>query len=560
MADGEEEVGDLAAEDLRAVVRIGLERGAFLLTAGEVVVARRILGLGEAAAAVFARLTSRVPTVFEVATLQVPGVDVPAALDELDRVGLVDGLVPWRARAERLTVDRLREVAARLGLATSGGPKAAWVARVGAARGWSESRWIRVRHRELLRRLERWAFLRRHPDRRTLVVERLGHVVWPRYALTSGPGPHVDRRALLRWERLVDRPLDPDEAIEALRRGDGRAAGRLDLGHRLAAALADHARAAERETPEAAVATYDALAACGQPADPVRHARALELARRPHDALALLRAALERTTGPERLAIHRSGRRLARSLGAGWAPDPPLRAPARRVLRLPGADPAGGRPHYRVADAEAAVEGAVVAWLATAGRRALHVESSLWTTILALLLADEVLFLPIPGALPTRFLAGPLDLGTPAFATRRRAHLDRLLAAVRAGEAPGRLADAYPRWRGVRLAGARWDLDSPDLVAVAQGLGGPALAALIGILLDRGWAAARGLPDLVVLPGPAIRLPDAVPSSLGPGLHLIELKGPGDAVRDEQTQWFHDLGSLGAPIALWEVRKLPGTG
>lgn len=552
---------DLAAEDLRAVVRIGLERGAALLTAGELRVARRILALSEPAASVYARLTARVPAAFEVATLTVPGVpDLAAPLAELDREGLIDGLVTWPERAARLSVERLRAIATRLALPGRGGPKAAWVARVGAARGWSDGPWIRVRHRELIRRLERWAFLKRHPDRSALVVERLGHVTWPQYALTEGPGPHADRRALLRWERLLHGPITPEVALEALRLGHARAAGRLDLGRRLATALADHARAAERDDLPGALATYEALVACGHPADPVRHARALERVGRPRDALDLLRRALEASSGPERLAVHRSGRRLARSLGAGWAPDAPLRAPDRRVLRLPATERRGARPTYEVQGTEAAVEGAVVAWLAAAGRRSLHVENSLWTTVLTLLLADDVLFLPVPGALPTRWLSGPLDLGTPAFATRRREAVDRRLAAIAAGEGPQRLAEAHARWHGVRLAGVHWELGAPDLVAVASGLGGPALAALLGILLDRGWAAARGLPDLVILPGPAVRLPDAVPSHLGPGLHLVEIKGPGDAVRDEQAVWFHELGSLGAPIALWEVRKLARSG
>ncbi|MBW1877749.1 MAG: VRR-NUC domain-containing protein [Deltaproteobacteria bacterium] len=76
---------------------------------------------------------------------------------------------------------------------------------------------------------------------------------------------------------------------------------------------------------------------------------------------------------------------------------------------------------------------------------------------------------------------------------------------------------------------------------------------ILETLLREGWRAARGLPDLVVLPGPRIRLPGAMPSRLGEGLVLAEVKGPTDSVRDEQAAWFDRLLGAGAKVELWQV-------
>ena len=65
----------------------------------------------------------------------------------------------------------------------------------------------------------------------------------------------------------------------------------------------------------------------------------------------------------------------------------------------------------------------------------------------------------------------------------------------------------------------------------------------------------RGLPDLVVLPGPERALPDALPASLSPELVLVEVKGPTDSQRDSQRIWFDRLLGLGLRVELWWVER-----
>jgi hypothetical protein len=196
--------------------------------------------------------------------------------------------------------------------------------------------------------------------------------------------------------------------------------------------------------------------------------------------------------------------------------------------------------------------------LAAVGRAALFAEGELWRTLLALLFAD-LMFLPVEGQLPVPFLSGPLDFGTPAFASRRRAEVDAVWREIEAGGAAARVASAWDRWAGVRLRGARWEVaDREVMCAVAAAMPGAALRRVLEPLLHGGSRAARGLPDLVVLPGALAQLPDALPSVIRPSLLLVELKTEHDQLRDEQAVWHDRLIEAGVRVELWEVTTRPG--
>lgn len=548
---------DPAVADLRHVLTLGLERGGRLLSAGEHAVVRRLLALDGEAARLYALLSQRAGPAWPLDGLAPPGVEDPLrAAERLVADDLADHLVPWSVRAELLPRRELAAACKRLDLPV-GGRRAELVERLRDLKGWRPGRWLRLRHTGLLRRLERFAFLRKHPDRSVLVVERLGHVRWPGYTPTAGPDLFAGRRALLAWEALLDQ-TDPDAIVEGVKHGAHRGPGRLDLGRTLGRALVEHARQLEREgcLQEARARYLQAEALLGV-AEPVRVARTLELEGLREEALAHLLQARQ-TAGPaEALAIARAGRRLAASLRRAWPPDPPLRTPPVRRFSLPAGPMVGQRPGYAMGEDVVPVEEATVRWLEQHGRRALHVEGALWTTLFALLFA-EAWFLQVPGALPVRFLDAPLDLGTPAFRERRRETVDRILQALHEGEGTRRLAQAWERLHGTRLAGVSWQLAPLEvLLEVTDGLGGSGLARVMEALLDGGRAGAGGLPDLVVLPGAEVRLDGSHPSKLGSGLLLAEVKGPGDTLRDAQAVWLHRLLQAGVPAELWEVGRSP---
>jgi hypothetical protein len=551
--------GALALADLRDGVEIGLLRGESLLTTGERRVAARIAALTGMAGELYARLVGRKPKVFAIDVLEHDYGDLGDAIRTLTALGLVDGLVSWAQRAEASTVDALREGCGRCGLSTRGA-RPALVQRLRGQVGWSSRVWLRVRHRGLLRRLWIFATLSRREARsREAVLERIGVRRWPDYALTSPPGAAVplwfaDREELLAWEQLDPEAMDADAALDALGRARPLARG-LDVRRALRDRVLALALIAERDRqPAVAVQWYDRMAELGwlSAEGEVRRALAREASGDRAAAFDRLAAALATSTGPRRLALLRTLRRLGRDLRRGVPPDPPLRRPPERELRLSAA-PGDLRPRYKVNGQTLAVEDAVIARLDAIGRRALHAEGALWTTLFALILAD-LYFLPIAGALPVPRLAGPLDLGTPSFADARAPQLTARLAEVAAGQAAGIVAAADTRWRGVELAGASWSFSSSDLVIVATAMPGPALASLLRAIATRGWSAASGLPDLVVLPGPEVSVPSSFPSRLSSGMVLAECKGPTDAVRDAQAWWFDALLGWRVSVELWWVR------
>jgi hypothetical protein len=547
---------DLAVDDLREIIDIARDRGGDLLTAGECVILDRIRSLDGPAARLYARLTTRRPTVFRTQAVTCAGVeDIDSAVEDLLDLDLADRLVPWDRRAEALTLSDLKDGLRRLSLPVSG-RRDALIARLRGRTHWQPDAWFRIRHRGLLARLESWYFLRPSRDRSTLVVERLGHITWPSYRLTPGHAVFRRRADLLRWETLRRPDRTVEDALEGLRSGAYRAPGALNLGRRLKRTLLEAARGLESDAPAEAREIYLKL---GE--DPLlraelapRVARTLETEARAKDALAHLLQCLGEATGAERIAIQRSGRRIARTLRQGWPPDPPLRRPATRQLTLQAAPRTGSRPRYRVEGQDHTVEQAVCTLLHRVGRRAIHGEGALWSTLFALLFAD-CYFLDIDGALPCRFLSGPLDLGTPAFRARREEAVADVLNGVLQGQVAHRLKDADQRFRGQRLSGAQWSLGSAQtLIDVATGIAPSTLVEILEQILASGRRATRGLPDLAVLPGGACQLSRAFPRRLSESLLLVEVKGPGDSLRDAQSLWLDRLLKSGTHVEIWEVK------
>lgn len=548
------EPDDWPLHDLLEAVALGRARGDHLLTAGERAVLDRLGALEGDAGVVYARLVARKPLAFPLDELTVSGVDDPLpAVEALEALGLVDRLVPWALRAELSPARRLKEGARRLGL-PRGGRWRELVDRLAPHRHWDPSPWIRPRHRGLVRRLQRWATLRAWPRPEEAVLERMEVRRWPRYALTQGPALHPHRAALLAWEQLhgalTAGTLGVGAALHALEGGHGRAPARLDLTRSLREALVAHARAQEREAPEGALALYTRLAPLAAPGTlAFRHARTLEALGRPEAAFAHLEAARPLAVPSERAALLRAARRLGRALGRGVAPDPPLRAARTRELTLQAAG-SDHRPLWRGTPGAgpAPVEAAVVDHLAARGREAHHVEGALFRTLAALLFADAA-FLPVPGQLPVVRLDAPLDLGTAAFRRRRAQAIDAVLGAVHQGHAEALLAPALATWGDVRLRG-RHDLPEGLLLAVARHAPPEGLAHVLEHLLE---GRSRGLPDLVVLPGPSCRV-DGHPATVRSPLLLVEIKGPGDTLADAQRRWHDRLLGWGFAVELWEVR------
>lgn len=564
--------------DLEEALAVALARSDWLLSAGEVVLVRRFQACSEPARALYARLRARRARVFDPARLDYAEVpEASAAVDELRRAGLAlprGAPLPVAWLAETHTVAELKALLARLGR-RRGGRRAELVARLDDPEGralLAERDALVLCGRALFRRLLRLYLLRGDADLSRAVVERLGLRTWPRYTPSGGEPPFPTRGRLLAWEQSRRRwhLLDGEGLLAELPAALDRVRQspvppphlrRFRARHYDERICAEAARGLERAGEHAVAAeVYEALLGAGvarRSEVAVRLAQCRDRLGDPAGALAACREALESARPAERLALVRTGRRLARKAGRPWVPLPPLRRPARRELSLPGAEGGGSRPLYRTSAGPRTVEPAVVDWLAARGRPALFGESSPWRTLFGLL-AWPLLFAPVPDALPSPWLNGPLDYGTPRFREARREDVAAWLAQLRAGRGAELLEAALAEHGDEAIVGVDLGrVPPPVLGALVEGLSGPALAGILEAFVDQGGRAARGLPDLCLLPGPALHAPEALPHRVGTGLLLVEVKGPGDSLRDEQRVWLDRLARLGVPAEVWEVARTP---
>ncbi len=226
-----------------------------------------------------------------------------------------------------------------------------------------------------------------------------------------------------------------------------------------------------------------------------------------------------------------------------------------RSLRLEPAGGSGARPLWVTPEGPRTIEQAVVLELRSRGRAALHDEGGVLRTLGTLLVSD-LLFLPVPGALPVPRLPAPLDLGTPAFRRARAEPFARRLEELDAGLGPAIARRAWTGHVGTRLVGAAWELGEFAVVAAADGLPPAAHRALALAVAD--GTRFTGLPDLLVLPGPEIELEGGWPRRVPAGLVAAEVKGPGDTLRDGQIGWLDALVRVGVRAELWEVSGVVG--
>lgn len=202
------------------------------------------------------------------------------------------------------------------------------------------------------------------------------------------------------------------------------------------------------------------------------------------------------------------------------------------------------------------VETAVADAIRASGRGVIESENLLWTTLFGLLLRD-VVFAPVPEMLPGRLQLAPLDHGLPSFAERRAALLAAALSEIRADAGRRRLARAFEHHVGEAIRGVRWQAWSrARLDAILEGLGGELVAGVLDAMAH--GAPRRGLPDLVVLAGPSTRVPDLFPGRLPADPVFVEVKGPGDAVRDDQAVWLDRLLRQSVRAEVWDVRAPSG--
>ena len=263
----------------------------------------------------------------------------------------------------------------------------------------------------------------------------------------------------------------------------------------------------------------------------VRAIRVLERQDRSEDAAALAASAEEAPEDEvERQQLARIVPRLRRRLGVTEAARCRPSGWLTFELNVPAATD------------DVPVELATSAFLTEPDAPVHYVENTLINSLFGLLCWD-VVFLPLPGAFFHEFHAAPADLYTPEFHGRREREFAACFAQLATGAYRETIRRNFTRKWGIQSAFVSWGWVTEELLDVAlECLPPEHLEHCFHRILRDVKTNRAGFPDLIQF-WPRERR-----------YRMIEVKGPGDRLQDNQIRWLHYCASHGMPVSVCHVR------
>lgn len=171
-----------------------------------------------------------------------------------------------------------------------------------------------------------------------------------------------------------------------------------------------------------------------------------------------------------------------------------------------------------------------------------YVENALINSLFGLL-CWEAVFAPVSGAFFHPFQRGPADLHAPDFPVRRAREFARCLAQLDNGTYRETIVGHFERKAGLQSPFVFWGVLTAELLETALDcLPATHLKLWFTRLLDDIRENRSGLPDLVRF-WPRER-----------SYELIEVKGPGDRLQDNQSRWLQYCARNGIPVRVVDVR------
>jgi hypothetical protein len=171
-----------------------------------------------------------------------------------------------------------------------------------------------------------------------------------------------------------------------------------------------------------------------------------------------------------------------------------------------------------------------------------YVENSLLSSLFGLL-CWEAIFAPLPGAFFHPFQVAPADLYSVDFRPRRAPHFSTLLELLDTGHHEAAIWQVYRAKAGIRTHFVRWARLRPPLLKLAlQCIPARHLRLCFERLLDDLKENASGMPDLIQFWPQERRY------------RLIEVKGPGDRLQDNQRRWLRFFDRHDMPAAVCKVQ------
>ena len=272
---------------------------------------------------------------------------------------------------------------------------------------------------------------------------------------------------------------------------------------------------------------YELYARCGFPGARARAIRVLEKNQQVAQAYQLLLAAQRAPeSDAERQQLLRISPRLTRRLGRPTTRAPRPSAVATLELRLPA--PSQGRW----------VEGAVRDHLARPEAPVFYVENTLVNALFGLL-CWRAIFSAIPGAFFHPFHRGPADLYSLDFYRRRAGDFDACLAELDGELWRDTIRANFAAKAGIGSPFVAWDAVNPELLELALAcIPACNLKKMFERILQDVQANRTGFPDLIQF-WPAERR-----------YNMIEVKGPGDRLQDNQLRWIDYCGTHRLPVSV----------
>ncbi len=262
----------------------------------------------------------------------------------------------------------------------------------------------------------------------------------------------------------------------------------------------------------------------------LRRVRVLERLGRPAEAYALAcEAAAAPRNDAESQGVQRALQRLGRQLGLNKSPPAKLPAPSRLDLSLPRPD-------------ALSVEYAVKLHLSEPEAPVHYVENSLICSLFGLLCWPAI-FAPLPGAFFHPFHSGPVDLLSADFHPRRAELFAACLAQLDSDAYKSTIRQTYAAKYGILSPFVFWGaLDAELLEQALDCLPAAHLRAWFQRLLLDIKANRAGMPDLIQF-WPAHKR-----------YRMIEVKGPGDRLQDNQRRWLAFCAEHGMPVDVCYVQ------
>ena len=190
------------------------------------------------------------------------------------------------------------------------------------------------------------------------------------------------------------------------------------------------------------------------------------------------------------------------------------------------------------------LEGATGEALSTPDAPVHYVENGLLNSLFGLL-CWQAIFAPLPGAFFHEFQAAPADLLAADFRSRRETHFAQCFAQLESDAYRDTICRNFQQKQGVQSPFVFWGVISEDLLGLALSCLPPRhLKACFARILTDIRANRCGLPDLVQFWPEQRRY------------RLVEVKGPGDRLQDNQIRWLTFYVAQGIPVSVCHVSWL----